>query len=1365
MEDFSTSIKKEKILVEWNRFSRGKDTIVNEIDDNFVVDNLPFKSTFTKTNPYINKFVYEADGRFISFIPHSISWISNTNKNILLTNAIHQSGNLINNKVKYYNVFGNSTSVECSVEGNVWRKRLLINSLDCLGIIDNSYKYLEISFKIETDFDIDNWDRVSEYRFNHAIGLGSNSKLESIKVFDSNEFTSSEYANAEKEGIELTNIFRCDGFIRLCDGELYLIKQIPVEYLKEAVFPIVTDADISYGSEYAYNEASSSMTHCALLDSTHAVVLFKDSGDSDYGKCCVGVISNDDEITWGAEYTFLSGTLWWGCDVCVLDSTHIVVVYGSIYARVGVITNDDEIAYGTAVLVDSGGNSCRCCGLDSTHFVVSYDNDDHIYAKVGVVSSGDTITMGSQYDAGGSISGVNSRDIAKLTSTSFVTVLGYSYSDSGRACVGIVTDGDTITFGSIYSFTSNTTYEHAVLRIDDTHFVVAYRDDDDSDKGKVVFGTITNDDEIAYGSIATFNNAATRYPCVAYIDFTHFVIAFEDDARSDYGTCVLCTIDGTSLSFGSECDFNSTSTTYIDACGIDSTHIFIAFRDEGGDDYGVGIIGTIATSQEYEESSSLSVGDSVSIIKILGKIKLSSVSSGSSLSLLKGNGRLATLLSGFSTALGRDVIISRESTNVTGISILITKGLATISLLTIGLLSSILRQTSIIKNIQTTVGSFISSIRSTSIIKLSSIAYGSVLSVLRGFGRTSSSLVGSEVSGNRESTYGRISGVVTGFSSLVTRGFYKVSNSVVGTAFNILKGFGKLSNLNIGTSLATIRNTTITKLSNVLSDAIPICRRGFDKLSEAVVGFSSAADRVLQTVKESSFSLGVVSGVTKVLATVKTSLTNIGTSLSTLRNFGRLSKLDIGFSLSSIRNLTAIRDSEFATSISASVLRGFNKLSQNIIGSYVAVIATTALAFISNLSIGVSVGVLRGFNKLSQNTIGNSIVVTVTSALTFVSSLSVGIVTECNRGFSYVVNTTIGFVAGVSKQLAMLRESFVTSGIVSNVVNGFARISTIDIGVSAVADRVKQVIRDAISSVGTYLDVSRLVSSIKNVPIFVGFDVSAFRGFSYISDVSVGVLLSALRGFGKYSTQAIGIIVQAFKGRYYILNSIVLTGIDLIFTRGFGRLSTLSLGTIFSSIRNIHYSLLSLITIGSSFVATINKGVSFISNVAVDCFVVISKLFSTIRKSYQAIVISLSIAKSFGKLSQIVVGSYLDIKKGLSLLSSISIGAKVETIRNITKTITSYISVGFVVAVIRGFGFVSSIAVGIVAEAIGTSLIVKIISDTIESTESLINNITVKFLPLWLSGKNDDDSIISKNNFSGLGGKNIFGIYSDRDQK
>ena len=91
-----------------------------------------------------------------------------------------------------------------------------------------------------------------------------------------------------------------------------------------------------------------------------------------------------------------------------------------------------------------------------------------------------------------------------------------------------------------------------------------------------------------------FNSDSTSYTSVTFDSSNNkVVIAYRAQGNSNYGTAVVGTVSGTTITFGSAIVFESVNTTHPSAT-YDSTNdrVVISYRDEGNSYYGTAIVFT-----------------------------------------------------------------------------------------------------------------------------------------------------------------------------------------------------------------------------------------------------------------------------------------------------------------------------------------------------------------------------------------------------------------------------------------------------------------------------------------------------------------------------------------------------------------------------------------------------------------------------------------------------------------------------------------------------------------------------------------------------------------------------------------------------
>ena len=265
-------------------------------------------------------------------------------------------------------------------------------------------------------------------------------------------------------------------------------------------------------------------------------------------------------------------------------------------AIVGTVSGT-SITFGTPVVFQASNTNSYGVAYDSANekIVISYVqiSDYHGRAIVGTVS-GTSISFGSAVK-------FQSSSIAQVAaaydSTAEKVVIAYrNLSNHGAAVVGTVS-GTSISFGSIVVFEAAQTGNISLVH-DSTNnkTVIAYGDEADSGKGKAIIGTISGT-SISFGTAVTFDSGSNIQNMSTVYDSTNskIVIAYKDTGNSSYGTAIVGTVSGTSISFGSEVVFESAIVDDTSAV-YDSINqkILIVYPDGGNSSYPTAIVGTVS---------------------------------------------------------------------------------------------------------------------------------------------------------------------------------------------------------------------------------------------------------------------------------------------------------------------------------------------------------------------------------------------------------------------------------------------------------------------------------------------------------------------------------------------------------------------------------------------------------------------------------------------------------------------------------------------------------------------------------------------------------------------------------------------------
>ena len=342
------------------------------------------------------------------------------------------------------------------------------------------------------------------------------------------------------------------------------------------------------------------------------VVIYKDLANSGYGTAVVGTVSGT-SISFGSEVIFKSSEIA-GVDLSFDPNTSskLVVTYqlndapADCSVKVGTISGT-TISFGSEYTVSDSNLPLVAFDPNSANkFVFAYSDSSYVgKALIGTVS-GTSISFGSAstYDTGP----VYQNTIAADPNNAGKFIIAYQ--DSGNSsygtCVVGTISGTSISFGTASVFNSATTgsLSSAIDPNNSGKFVVSYRNYANSQYGTAVVGTVSGS-SVTFGSPVVFNAGQTEVTSVSFDENNSnvFAIGYEDIADSYYGKVVFGTISGTSVSFSSEVIFNEARTDFL-AVAFDpsqTSSLFIAYRDGGDSSKGKAILSTASnlTASNY----------------------------------------------------------------------------------------------------------------------------------------------------------------------------------------------------------------------------------------------------------------------------------------------------------------------------------------------------------------------------------------------------------------------------------------------------------------------------------------------------------------------------------------------------------------------------------------------------------------------------------------------------------------------------------------------------------------------------------------------------------------------------------------------
>jgi len=355
----------------------------------------------------------------------------------------------------------------------------------------------------------------------------------------------------------------------------------------------------SLGSAVVF-EAAETVFISSTFDSANnrVVICYVDGGNSNYATAIVGTVSGT-SISFGTPVVFLAARIFYNGVAFDSNSNKIVIAYrvasnGYGTAIVGTVSGT-TISFGTSAVFQSATSSHAGVTFDSNSnkVVIAYNNNNQYGTAVVATVSGTNISFGtpvvykSAYAAGGNDGSL----FPVFDSNSNKVVIAYSDASNGNdgyAVVGTVS-GTAISFGTAVTWGVESFYVSATFDSNSNKVVVAYRDADDSNKGKAIVGTVSGT-TISFGSAVVFNAGATTNLRTVFDSNTNkVVITYQDAGNSDKSTLVEGEVSGTSISFGSELVFDAASSAYF-ASAFDSNSNKVVISYHNASDYGTAIV-------------------------------------------------------------------------------------------------------------------------------------------------------------------------------------------------------------------------------------------------------------------------------------------------------------------------------------------------------------------------------------------------------------------------------------------------------------------------------------------------------------------------------------------------------------------------------------------------------------------------------------------------------------------------------------------------------------------------------------------------------------------------------------------------------
>lgn len=363
------------------------------------------------------------------------------------------------------------------------------------------------------------------------------------------------------------------------DGTVSSVDPTGQSYPQSIGTPVEFETGAAFYQRAAYDAANNKV-----------VITYRDVNNSNYGTAIVGDVSGN-SITFGTAVVFESAEQYAPMPT-VYDSSNekIVVFFNNTSlqptAKVGTVSGT-SISFGSATSFDTSVfiYSQASAAFDSTNnkVVTAYYKSGSASAAIVGTVSGTSISFGSPttYYAGAG----NNSEMGFDSSAGKVVIAFEEGNSSLGAIVGTVS-GTSISFGTKTTISSNTCRTSAVNYVPNANkTVITFHDvDGGSSKGKAVVGTISGT-SISFGTIASFGNSGGAFTSIAApITNDAIAVAYADADNSSYGTFVVGTVSGTSISFNTKTAFNAAASNNYWGAAYDSNlgKVVFAYGDSSG---------------------------------------------------------------------------------------------------------------------------------------------------------------------------------------------------------------------------------------------------------------------------------------------------------------------------------------------------------------------------------------------------------------------------------------------------------------------------------------------------------------------------------------------------------------------------------------------------------------------------------------------------------------------------------------------------------------------------------------------------------------------------------------------------------------
>ena len=341
------------------------------------------------------------------------------------------------------------------------------------------------------------------------------------------------------------------------------------------------DTSLSVGLASIFNAASTSGTALCALDSSRAIVAYRDNGNSSYLTACVLTVSGT-TVSAGAEYVVLSGNSSYTASLVTIDSSKALIAFsdplnGGFGTALILSVSGTSISVGAKTAFNAVNSSnLTACKLDATHALVCY---------------------------------------ADVPAT-----------NAGKSCV-LTISGTSVSAGAIATFNSGASDYVSVCALDSTHAVVAYQDLGNSSYGTACVLAVSGT-TITPGAESVFRSATCAYTNIVNLSSSQALVTYTDGGTLNPAASCVLNVSGSAITPQTPSTFYSSNCWRVISAVIDEQNVLVGLIDSAtgyeyalvlninGNSSFVGIGPTLARGSGLNHSAICHLGNGKGVIAI-----------------------------------------------------------------------------------------------------------------------------------------------------------------------------------------------------------------------------------------------------------------------------------------------------------------------------------------------------------------------------------------------------------------------------------------------------------------------------------------------------------------------------------------------------------------------------------------------------------------------------------------------------------------------------------------------------------------------------------------------------------------------------